>query len=588
MHIFFITSLVTLSVGCPEPIEYQSQSIQPPDTQHMVYIEDNAHSQKGFWIDAFEFPNRPNQVPQASVSFEDAVEHCNQVGKRLCTAQEWRRTCKGASNLRFGYSNDFEPSKCHTETSLTSGHTSLLNAREYLMESGQKQHCQTDGVFDLIGNLEEWVLDDWQDRSGSLEGGAWYTFHAYADCSGNYSRQPDYRTPLNRPVFSAGFRCCWTPRAPTQDDIAVDAQTRLNSIASVTYDPTNERQLTAQTWMDTFEYPNQPNQAPLTGISWTEANQHCAKASKRLCSTEEWELGCGGIERWSFPYGNEYIPEMCAILQSTPSLSGQSWACQSPLGLQDTVGSVWEWTSSPMDANVLKQNPNSVLYEIRGGSWYTDERKGTCTPSAGYPLTDSNATHPDLGFRCCRGEELKPQTSTMPSNKCPNNMRPTTSGCMDQYEYPNLSNQIPIADNTYAQAVQACKELGKHLCTDTEWLDVCSNQNTSRWPYGNVYIERSCNDHGWVDTETHGNVTASGAFSECRTKNEVYDMSGNLWEWVDDNGSGQLRGGGWHLSAGLGQCRSAITPAPHYHAGETGFRCCTTPMETKALLHHRD
>ena len=174
----------------------------------------------------------------------------------------------------------------------------------------------------------------------------------------------------------------------------------------------------------------------------------------------------------------------------------------------------------------------------------------------------------------------------MPPNNCPTNMRPTASGCMDQYEYPNLSNQMPLADNTYAQAVQACKELGKHLCTNTEWLDVCSNQTTTRWPYGNVYRERTCNDHGWVDTETHGNATASGTFSECRTKNEVYDMSGNLWEWVDANGSGQLRGGGWQLSAGLGQCRSAMTPAPNYHAGETGFRCCTTPMESKALLHY--
>ena len=46
----------------------------------------------------------------------------------------------------------------------------MMLAQEFLVDSGSKQYCQTDGVFDLIGNLEEWVLDDWQGRVGSLEG----------------------------------------------------------------------------------------------------------------------------------------------------------------------------------------------------------------------------------------------------------------------------------------------------------------------------------------------------------------------------------------------------------------------------------
>ena len=201
-------------IGCPEPIEYQSQTAQPTDTQHMVYIEDPEHLQNGYWIDVFEFPNRPNQAPLATVSFIEAQTQCNESGKRLCTAYEWRRACLGKQQLRFGYANAYEQERCHTSLSISSGHSSMMNAREWLSESGQKQHCQTDGVYDLIGNLEEWVLDDWQGRGGSLEGGAWYTYREYADCSGEYSRQPDYRTPLNREVYSAGFRCCWTPKSP--------------------------------------------------------------------------------------------------------------------------------------------------------------------------------------------------------------------------------------------------------------------------------------------------------------------------------------------------------------------------------------
>lgn len=262
-----------LIFGCPEPIQYRSEEHQPADTQHMVYVQDDAHRQQGFWIDAFEFPNRPNQVPQASVSFQEAKERCAEAGKRLCTAAEWRRACQGDTKLRFGYGDGFEAGRCHIGIHLTSGHSSMMNAREYLSESGQKQHCQTTGVFDLVGNLEEWVLDDWQGRDGSLEGGAWYTFHQYADCSGDYSRQPDYRTPLDRPVFSAGFRCCWTPESPTATDIALDAQTRLTMTPTPAYNPDNERQIGAQQWMDVYEYPNQLGAAPKTTVSWKEANE---------------------------------------------------------------------------------------------------------------------------------------------------------------------------------------------------------------------------------------------------------------------------------------------------------------------------
>ena len=40
----------------------------------------------------------------------------------------------------------------------------MMQAQEFVVDSGSKQYCQTNGVFDLIGNLEEWVLDDWQGR----------------------------------------------------------------------------------------------------------------------------------------------------------------------------------------------------------------------------------------------------------------------------------------------------------------------------------------------------------------------------------------------------------------------------------------
>ena len=355
-----------LAFGCPEPIDLNTTG--PSDQRHMVKIVDENHPQGSFWIDEFEFPNRPHQKARAYVSLKEAQQGCSEVGKRLCSAAEWRRACLGPYNKRFSYGHEYEQGRCHTATSLPSGHSSMMQPQEMLVDSGQKQHCRSEeGVFDMIGNLEEWVLDDWQGANASLEGGAWYTYTDYADCSGRYSRQPDYRTPLGRRVFSAGFRCCWTPKEPDPQEYARDALRRLQTTQQdIAYDATNEVPIAADTYIDRFEYPNQLGVQPKTVVTWTEAQQRCTEAGKRLCETYEWEFACSGADGWDYPYGNSYISASCNIEQSQESATGTFFGCLSPSGAQDMVGSVWEWTASPMDAAALKTSLEDVPYEIRG------------------------------------------------------------------------------------------------------------------------------------------------------------------------------------------------------------------------------
>ena len=173
------------------------------------------------------------------------------------------------------------------------------HASELVAASGAYRDCQTDeGIFDLNGNLEEWVLDTWRDVGGMLEGGAFYTHQEYTDCTGRYSRQPDYRLVADQPVFSAGFRCCLSESEPTEVDIASDAELRLTKARSLSssepYAPENEVEIRPGVFMDRFEYPNRAGEMPLRTLSWSQARQRCTDAGKRLCEAAEWERACAG------------------------------------------------------------------------------------------------------------------------------------------------------------------------------------------------------------------------------------------------------------------------------------------------------
>jgi formylglycine-generating enzyme required for sulfatase activity len=81
-----------------------------------------------------------------------------------------------------------------------------------------------------------------------------------------------------------------------------------------------------------------------------------------------------------------------------------------------------------------------------------------------------------------------------------------------------------------------------------------------------------------------GEGIPSGSKSKCVTPENVYDLSGNLWEWTTGNETnGTLRGGGWNLGVGLGQCRAQAVGQIRYTSGELGTRCCADKEQSMLL-----
>ena len=117
--------------------------------------------------------------------------------------------------------------------------------------------------------------------------------------------------------------------------------------------------------------------------------------------------------------------------------------------------------------------------------------------------------------------------------------------CVDMYEAsaskacpnPEPENQLQTQDNVYesdckpvsqenvlpwryvslTQAQQLCARSGKRLPTNEEWYKIA----------GGISDESTC-------TTDNGSSPAKTGTDGCITSSGVYDMIGNVWEWVDE------------------------------------------------------
>lgn len=167
--------------------------------------------------------------------------------------------------------------------------------------------------------------------------------------------------------------------------------------------------------------------------------------------------------------------------------------------------------------------------------------------------------------------------------------------CMDKYEAPNQKGVKPFAAQTAFEAVNYCKSVGKELCTQEQWNIACEGPKHKLEPYGNVYKRGTCNDDklGWVPVpwQTMGTQQwldwaasqykgePSGNRPACVSDYGIYDMTGNVAEWVVEpkNVHGYVvKGGYWYgVLQGNPTC-GFVNPAhaPGFNSYEFGFRCC--------------
>lgn len=95
-----------------------------------------------------------------------------------------------------------------------------------------------------------------------------------------------------------------------------------------------------------------------------------------------------------------------------------------------------------------------------------------------------------------------------------------------------VTDKLPVTGVTWFDAKKYCAWRGARLPSEQEWEKAARGTDGREFPWGNNWDPKITNTGD--DSQEEEGIVAVGAFPNNASPYGVYDLSGNVWEWVED------------------------------------------------------
>ena len=206
-----------------------------------------------------------------------------------------------------------------------------------------------------------------------------------------------------------GYSIAKYPVTNAQFQVFVDASNGYNNASWWDYSDA-AKEWRAKNSLQTTAFPG--NDHPRTNVSWYEAVAFCLWLSETtgekimLPTEDQWQYAAQGDDGRAYPWGNDWDCKRCnnsvkpCDSNATTPVRQYEGKGDSPFGIVDMAGNVWEWCLTDYDSKENNVNETANRRVLRGCSWddYDTLRFRCDFRSWNYPHNWGNYS----GFRLAR------------------------------------------------------------------------------------------------------------------------------------------------------------------------------------------